>query len=200
MLLCAGCQLSSHPSPVYGWSDRFRAVTPFSAVFENNPNSAALSPDGISNYWLRTNPTLIAGVNSRNAIELTNPTGLVPGSAEVYYWNPNYSTSRVHDWNVTLEKEIMRETVARVSWVGNHATTQDMYVDYNAATPGYIWYASQRKALPTGPLAGVLARPFDQTVYGPIQEFGKFGWGWYSGARFELERRYSNGSLFNSST
>ncbi|HEY2933103.1 MAG TPA: carboxypeptidase-like regulatory domain-containing protein [Acidobacteriota bacterium] len=195
-LIRAGYQLSYHPLPVYGWSDRFRANTPFSAVFENNPNSAALSPDGISNYLLRTAPTVIAGRNSRDAIQLANPTGLVAGSAEAYYWNPNYPTSRVHDWNVTLEKQFMRDTVVRASMVGNHARYQDMYVDYNAGMPAYIWYVTQRRPLPTGPLAGVLTRPFDQTVYGPIQEFGKFGWGNYSGARLELERRYSKGVGF----
>jgi hypothetical protein len=192
----AGYQLSYHPLPVYGWNDRFRANSPFSAVFESNPNSSALSPDGISNYLLRTVPTVIAGRNTSQLIQLENPTGLVPGSPTAAYWNPDYPTSRVHDWNLTFEKEVAHQTVVRASWVGNHAAYQDMYLDYNEPTPAYIWYVTERRPLPTGTLSGVARRPFDREVYGTLQEFTKIGWGNYSGVRFELERRYSKGLGF----
>jgi hypothetical protein len=193
VVLRGGYQLSYHPLPVYGWNDRFRSNTPFSSVFESNPNSAALSPDGIPNYLLRTVPTVIAGRNTSNIIQLENPTGLVPGSASAAYWTSNYPTSRVHDWNVTVEKEVMAQTVVRASWVGNHSAYQDMYLDYNEPVPSYIWFQSRRQPLPTGTFAGTATRPFDQTVYGTLQEFNKSGWGNYSGLRFELERRYSKG-------
>jgi len=195
-LLRAGYQLSYHPLPVYGWSDRFRANTPFSSVFESNPNNSALSPDGLPNYLLRSVPTVIAGKNTSNIIQLENPTGLVPGSATAAYWSSDYPTSRVHDWNVTLEKELMRDTVARASWVGNHSSYQDMYRDYNEPVPAYYWYVTQHAPMPTGILSGVATRPFDQQVYGTLQDFGKFGYGNYSGLRLELERRYSKGIAF----
>jgi Carboxypeptidase regulatory-like domain len=196
MVLRGGYQLSYHPLPVYGWNDVFRQNTPFSAVFDNNPNSAALSPDGIGNYLLRSMPTIIAGRNSSDAITLDNPTGLVPGSATARYWNPHYPTSRVHDWNFTMEKEVTRDMVARASLVGNHAAYQDHFLDYNEPTPAYIWYVTQRRPLPTGTFAGVATRPYDQQVFGTLQEFRKIGWGNYSGLRLEFERRYSKGVGF----
>ncbi len=194
-LLRGGYQLSYHPLPIYGWNDRFRGNTPFSAVFQNNPNSAALSPDGISGYLMRSVPTIIAGRNSANAITLENP-GLSLGDAITAYWNPHYPTSRVHDWNITLEKEVRTNMVARVGWVGNHQSYQDQYLNYNESTPAYIWYVTERRTLPTGPTSGVARRPFDNQVYGTLQEFTKIGWGNYSGMRLELERRYSKGLGF----
>ncbi|HTM50951.1 MAG TPA: hypothetical protein VL285_19780, partial [Bryobacteraceae bacterium] len=195
-LIRGGYQLSYHPLPVYGWNDRFRANTPFSSVFESNPNSSALSPDGIPNYLLRAAPPVIAGKNSSTIIQLQNPTGLVPGSATAAFWSPDYPTSRVHDWNLTLEKELMQDMVIRASWVGNHSSYQDMYLDFNESVPAYNWYLTQRTSLPTGTFADVARRPFDQQVYGTLQNFGKFGWGNYSGVRLELERRYNKGLAY----
>ncbi len=197
VVIRGGYQISYHPLPIYGWNDNFRQNTPFSSNFANDPNQAALSPDGVSNYLLRTVPALIAGRNTSNAITLDNPTGLVAGSSYTSFWNPvSYPTSRVHDWNVTFEKEVMANTVARASWVGNHASKQDQYVNFNDGVPSYIWYVTRRQPLPTGPLAGVATRAFDQTVYGNLQEFSKTGWGNYSGVRLEIERRYSKGVAF----
>ena len=64
--------------------------------------------------------------------------GITPGteSFQNAYFNPDQPTSRVHDWNLTLEKEIMRDTVLRVGYVGNHATNQDSYDDWNQHDAG----------------------------------------------------------------
>jgi len=41
------------------------------------------------------------------------------------YFAPNQPTPVVQDWNFTLEKEIMRNTVARLGYVGNHGANQE---------------------------------------------------------------------------
>ena len=51
----------------------FAGMAPFRARLQYNPNSAAQSPDGIVNYLLRSVPTVVAGVNSANVIDLNNP-------------------------------------------------------------------------------------------------------------------------------
>jgi hypothetical protein len=196
IVIRGGYQLSYHPLPIYGWNDIFRQNTPFSAVFQNNPNSATLSPDGIGNYLLRSVPTVIAGKSSANAITLENP-GLALGDATTRFWDPHYPTSRVHDWNVTFEKQITHAMVTRASWVGNHSSKQDMYQDFNEPVPSYIWYTSRRQPLPTGPLANVATRPYDNTVLGTLQEFQKIGYGNYSGVKLEVEHRYEKGVAFN---
>jgi hypothetical protein len=195
VVIRGGYQLSYHPLPIYGWNDIFRQNTPFSAVFQNNPNAATLSPDGIGNYLLRSTQTLVAGRNSANAITLDNP-GLALGDATARFWDSHYPTSRVHDWNITFEKQVTHDMVVRASWVGNHSANQDMYLDFNEPVPSYVWYASRRQPLPTGALANVVTRPFDNTVLGTLQEFKKIGYGNYSGVKLEFERRYSKGAAF----
>ena len=100
------------------------------------------------------------------------------------------------DWNVTVEKEVMANTVLRVGYVGNHSGRQMQTYSYNDSTPEYIWYVTQGVPLPSGVNAGVATRPYDNTTYGPIVEYRKSGFSNYSGAQFQLERRYSKGLAF----
>jgi hypothetical protein len=50
--------------------------------------------------------------------------------------------------------------------------------------------------LPTGEFSGVARRPYDQTVYGALQEYMKNAWGNFNGMTFEAERRFSHGYAF----
>lgn len=190
-----GYSLTYFPMPYWSWNDEFIKNIPFTASYTRSFTDAAQSPDGIANYALRSVPSVIAGGNSSNAVSLTDPRGLTRGGSSftVAYWNPNQPTSRVHDWNVTLEKEILTDTVARVAYVGNHLAYQDMVDNYNDGPNSYIWYATRKEPLPTGEYASSLVRPYDQTVYGRVEEFRKDGWGNYGGMQFELERRYRKG-------
>jgi hypothetical protein len=190
-----GYGLTYFPMPVWSWNDEFIRNIPFTATYTRSFTDAAQSPDGIGNYALRSVPSVIAGSNSANAISLTDPRGLTRGGGAftVAYWNPDQPTSRVHDWNLTVEKEVMPDTVLRVAYVGNHLSNQDMVDNYNDGPNSYIWYATQKQPLPTGEYANSLVRPYDQTVLGRVEEFRKDGWGNYNGMQFELDRRYAKG-------
>ena len=56
---------------------------------------------------------------------------------------------------MTLEKEVMSDTVLRVSYLGNHTDNILQVQHYNDSTPGYIWYATQKTPLPMGAFASV---------------------------------------------
>ena len=63
--------------PIYAYPEQLRAITcetraivPTTATFSNNPNSAQQSPDGLPNYLLRSVPTVVAGVNSKDVLDL----------------------------------------------------------------------------------------------------------------------------------
>ncbi|MFB3827958.1 MAG: TonB-dependent receptor [Bryobacteraceae bacterium] len=190
-----GYALTYFPMPLWSWNDEFIKNIPFTATFTNSSTDAAQSPDGLANYALRSVPSIIAGANSQNALTVDTPRGLTRGGSSftVAYWDPHQPTSRVHDWNLTLEKEVMADTLARVAYVGNHLAYQDMVDNYNDGPNSYIWYTTRKQPLPTGDYANALVRPYDQTVYGRIEEFRKDGWGNYGGMQFELEKRYSKG-------
>ena len=73
----AGYALSYYPDPYFAWNDKNLGSAPFSAQFDNQIySSSAFSPDGKPRYGMRSVPTLVAGLNSRNAIDLTNPISL----------------------------------------------------------------------------------------------------------------------------
>jgi hypothetical protein len=95
-----------------------------------------------------------------------------------------------------VEKDVWTNMVARVRYVGNHGSYLDQYYQYNNSTPDYIWYATTRQPLPTGPFANVARRPYDQMFWGNVLEYKKTGWSNYNGMEFEIERRYSNGLGF----
>ncbi len=200
-IIRGGHALNYNLVPIYGWNDRMRANTPFAAFYQNYQlTDGAQSPagDGINNWGLINAPTIVAGKNSANAVTFDKPMGITPGteSFQNAYFNPNQPTSRVHDWNLTLEKEIMRDTVLRGAYVGNHATHQESYDDTNQSMPDYVW-VSTKKVLPlSGSLRNYGARPISQGPYGNLQEWRKDGWGWSNGVQAELERRFSKGVGF----
>jgi hypothetical protein len=192
-----GYSISYFNEGIYAWMDQSAAATPFTVFFQNySLTSAAESPDGIGAYGMRSVPTIIAGVNSKDAVSLDKPLPLTPGQTSNYYFNPDQPTPRVHDWNLTLEKEVMRETVFRGGYVGNHGGHQMQVYSYNDATPSYIWYSTRREPLPTGRFSGVATRPYDNTTYGPVVEYRKSGWSNFQGIQLQLERRYSQGVGF----
>jgi hypothetical protein len=203
-VLRGGYATTFFPLLIHGWADRMRIDSPFTGTYQNYlQTSSAFSPDGLPNYGLVNTPTLIAGLNSANALSLNNVAGIAIGdqSFQEAYFNPNQPTSRVYEWNLTAEKEVMANTILRVAYVGNHAAYQDSYNNLNAQTPGYVWYMTNHTQYPTGPLAAAVTRPLNVTPngvlpYGDIQEYTKDGWGNANGAQIEFERRYAKGYGF----
>ena len=187
--------------PIYGWNDRMRMNTPFFATYRNyHLTDGTQSPlgDGIGNWGLIGVPTIVAGKNSANAVSFDKPMGITPGteSFQNAYFNPDQPTSRVHDWNLTLEKEIMQNTVLRASYVGNKSARQDSYDDWNQQMSDYVWTVTRKTTYPTGDAANVATRPISAGPYGNLQEWRKDGWGWANGIKAELQRRYSRGYGF----
>ena len=90
----------------------------------------------------------------------------------------------------------MRDTVLRVAYVGNNATYQDSYDDWNQPMPNYVWMVTQKTTYPTGTAANTATRPISAGPYGNLQEWRKDGWGWANGITAELQRRYSKGVGF----
>lgn len=191
-----GYRICYFPIPLRPWTARMRSNAPLTARFRTSLTDPALSPDGIGNYGMRSVPTVIAGQNSRDVVRLDNPAGLTRGSVNASYFARHQPDPRVQDWNLTLEKEIMPNTVFRAGYVGNHGSHLEQFYRYNEQTPEYIWYVTTGERLPTGEYSGVARRYFDKVVYGTIEEYRKTGWSNYHGAQLEIERRYSNGLAF----
>jgi hypothetical protein len=196
MVVRGGYRISHFTIPLRAWTAQQRSNAPFYARLTNQQDQAELAPDGIPNYSMRSVPTVIGGVNSKDAISLSDASSVVRGSPFQAYFAQDQPNSRVHDWNFTLEKEVMSNTVLRASYVGNYTDNLEQFYSFNDAEPDYIWYATKREPLPTGEYASVVRRFYDQTVYGTIQEYRKTGWSNFNGITLEAERRYSGGYGF----
>jgi hypothetical protein len=196
IVLRGGYRVSHFTIPLRAWSASQRSNAPYYARLTSSKDSSAVSPDGIVNYSMRSTPAIIAGVNSKNAIDLTNVTSLVRGNVSQYFFAPTIPSTRVRDWNFTLEKEVAANTVLRASYVGNYTDNLEQNYSFNDATPEYVWYATTGLPLPTGEYSGVARRFYDQTVYGSLQEYRMAGWSNFSGISLEAERRYSAGYGF----
>jgi hypothetical protein len=103
---------------------------------------------------------------------------------------------RAHEWNLTLEREVMKATVVRAGYVGTHGSRLDQYFNFNDPPGNYVWFASTGLPLPTGEYSNVARRPFENTAFGAINEYRKAGWSNANSFRLEAERRYSGGYGF----
>lgn len=174
---------------------QFSSAAPFKAGFSNNPNSAAQSPDGISNYLLRNAPTYIAGLNSANAVNISNPTALGIGQGVVAL-APNLPSSKVHEWNLEIEKELGRSVILRVKYDGKHGSDLDQLNEINPQAPDYVWYTNTQSPTPIGSYSSVARRSFDNQAYTSIRMLSKTGMSNSEMGAIEMEKRFSGGLQF----
>jgi hypothetical protein len=191
-----GYSIFAYPESLRLLQGNTYSTLPTRGSVQFDPNNAALSPDGLPNYLLRSVPTVIAGVNSSNVLPVDKPVGITRGSAAVNYADPNQPTARAHEWSLLVEREIIYNTVVKTGFVGTHGSRLAQYYSYNNNAPAYVWYTQQGVPFPTGEFANVARRPFDQTVYGTVQAFQKTGWSNNTSFQVEVEHRYSKGYAF----
>ena len=191
-----GFSIFAYPEQIRAWTGEGYASIPQQVSARVDPNSSALSPDGLPNYLLRSAPTVIAGLNSANILTANNIVGVTPGSGPIFYLDPHQPTSRAMEWNAIFEKEIWSNTVVKAGFAGTHGYRLLQYYQYNSAPDAYWWYTQTGTQLPTGYYSGVARRPFDNTVYGDINEITHSGWSNDTSAQVEVQHRFSRGFAF----
>lgn len=195
-VLRGGYSIFAYPESLRLFSGNTQNTAPGQGNVSNNLNAAEQSPDGLPNYLLRSVPTIIAGVNSQNALDATKVTGITRGSGSMYYLDPSQPTARAHQWNLLLEKEVFENTVVKAGYIGTHGSRLSMWYNYNDQASAYIWYTTTRQPFPTGEFAAVARRPFDKEVFSIVQRYQKTGWSNFNGIQLEMEHRYSKGFAY----
>ncbi|MGH9674841.1 MAG: carboxypeptidase regulatory-like domain-containing protein, partial [Bryobacteraceae bacterium] len=191
-----GYALYGFPIPLRTFNARMRSNAPTNARFTQSLSDAAQSPDSLRNYGLRSVPRIIAGVNSRDVLDITQPGGVTRGSFRTSYFEPDQPTTRAHEWNLMLEREFIHNVVARAAYVGTHGSRLDQYYTFNDTPADYVWFLNTGLPLPSGVFSGVARRSFPTEPYGAIESYRKMGWSNYNGVQFEIERRFSGGYGF----
>jgi hypothetical protein len=92
-VLRAGYSIFAYPESLRLLQGNTYSTLPTRGSVQFDPNNAALSPDGLPNYLLRSVPTVIAGVNSANVLPVDKPVGITRGSGSLYYMDPNQPTA-----------------------------------------------------------------------------------------------------------
>ena len=193
-VLRGGYRISYYPETTGNIYSAISNPQILSGTFQYSVTNTAQSPDGLPNYGLRSVPQYVAGVNTPSSIIDINDTRLITrGSFSGTRIDPNLVDPMVHDWNLTLEKEVMHNTVLRLGYVGNRTINQSGLVSSNSSTPSYIWYATTKQPVPTGEFASVATRPYDQQVYGNLDTLSAIGFSRYNGVQMSIERRFSQG-------
>ncbi len=179
--------------PVRTFHQAMRMSPPYFADFQYSTTAAAYSPDGKANYGMRSVPTIIAGVNSQNVIDVNSPVPVAPGTFKTAYYDPHQPTSTAQEWNLTLETELHQDTLVRIGYVGTHGYNLEQFNLYNQSPNAYVWYVTTGLPLPTGQYASSATRSFDQTTYGQIEEYRKSAWSNFNSLQLEVRRRFSKG-------
>jgi hypothetical protein len=180
------------PIPARTFSE-LRLNPPMQGTYRLSWNDPAYTVDGLPNAMLRFAPDVITGVNSANAIRIAPPS---PG-VQMTALNPDLPTARAHEFNFTVEHEIIKDTVVRAGFVLTAGRNLDMMELFNRnPVSNYVWYATTGVALPTGTFANTARRVYDQTTIGDIRVYSKFGYSNFTGVQLEAERRFSQGMAF----
>ena len=113
-VLRGGYRISTYPQPSTNWLPSQNGTQLTNGSFPYSVTNTTLSPDGLPNYGLRSVPQYVAGLNTPSSIININETRLLTrGSFDAVRLNPGLRDPKVHDWNLTFEKEIMQATVVR---------------------------------------------------------------------------------------
>lgn len=196
LVVRGGYSIFQFEQPLRFYSGYGSLSLPQLGMLNVSPDSAETSPDGLSNYLLRSTPTIIAGQNSSNIINPNDATGIAAGTGSVYFMDPHHPSPRAQEWNVTFEKEILANTAFSFGSVGTHGSNLGTYNSFNDPTPPYIWHKTTGLPLPTGANANVATNPYDNQVYGQMQEYQNIGWSNTQNFKVELEHRYSKGYAY----
>jgi len=174
---------------------QFSGQLPFRATITRDFNAAARTEDGLNNFLVRNVPTIVAGANSANAVNLNQPNPVGRGQ-QVTGIDPNFPNLKIHEWNLTVEKQLTNTTVFRLRYNGKHGVNSDQIFDINPQQTDWNWYSTRLAPLPTGTFSAVARRPYDQNAYTGVRFLTKTGYINTESFAVEMERRFRKGLGF----
>ena len=171
------------------------AAYPLVAGYSQSYTSAAQSPDGLPNSLLRNPQRIVAGQNSANVVDTTSINALFPGIG-VKTLDPNYPPARVKQANMTIEQPVWGGGVVRATYNFTHGDNLDQDYQYNAAPSTYVWQTTTGLPLPTGTLASVATRPYDNKTWGTNTLSTKTGFSNNSALQLNYQKPFKNGYAY----
>lgn len=186
----AGYGMFYWPMPLSQILQASRTNPPLNLDFHNGftdlngavPNWNLLNPPGPGNYL----PNATVDVN-----------GIVPltkTSKNIFVFDPhNWADDRMQQWTITVEREIMKNTALRLSYIGNHGSNLEQRIAFNSAEAA-LNYENRTglAALPGG--AGADSRRPNPNWNGTVESH--VGFSNAQSFQAEVQRRFSSGLGF----
>jgi hypothetical protein len=185
-----------YPVPIRNSVRYLTALYPFVAAYSQNFNSAQQSPDGLPNFLLRSPVAVVAGQNSRNVVDTSSINALLPGIAMSTSLDSDYPPARVDNFSFTIEQPFRDSSVFRATYVYTRGDNLDQNFQYNEAPSPYVWITRTGTTPPTGALASVATRPYDNRTWGGNVVSTKFGWSNNSALQLNYQRNFRKGFAY----
>jgi len=183
------------PAPPRNFYGAMNSQVPYDYSFAQDFTNASQT-DGLANYILRSQQTVIAGQNSTNVINYDTNAVFSPGSFTMTVLDPHYPLSYVNEWNVTLEKELKGRSALSIAYVANHGSNLEQYWYINTKPSNYVWYVTTGQPLPSGYYSNTATRPYDKTTYGEIQIQRKTGFSNSNALQINYQRLFNKGLAY----
>ncbi len=116
---------------------------------------------------------------------LASPASFNPATANVLYMPRQLPTPYVQSWHLSIQRELAKNLVLEMGYIGNHSVALPLMADYNQATP---------QPTATSTLSLAARRPI--STFGPISWYNPAGFSSYNGLQVKLDRRFDNGLQF----
>ena len=113
-----------------------------------------------------------------------SPANFIPVNANIAYIPKDTRWPYIQTWFLSVQREIMKDTVVEVAYTGNHGSRLPIIADYNQALPNA-----------PGQTLGIQARRPDPS-FGAITWVDPAGIQTYNGLSVRFEHRFSHGLYF----
>jgi Carboxypeptidase regulatory-like domain len=187
------------------WQQSF-AGFPYVQNYAQNYNSAAQSPDGMSNYLVRNPQNVVMGVNSQSVVNTSTTNAIVPGfsGSTLLALSPNYPPDVAQETSFTIEQPLRGNSALRVSWVWTHGSDLDQTYQVNQAVSPFVWEMSSGTPVPTGgastigtnQYAATALGPYNNTTYGGMSYYGKTGYSNDNALQVNYQRLFHHGIAY----
>ena len=181
------------PIPARTFSE-LRLNPPMQGSYRLSWNDAAYTVDGLPNALLRYAPDVITGVNSANAIRIAPPS---PG-IQMTALNPDLPTARAHQYNFTIEHEVIKDTVVRAGFIGTSGPQSGNDGAVQSQPSQQLCLVCHHRTCRCPPARSPIppAARTTRPSIGDIRVYSKFGYSNFTGVQLEAERRFSKGMAF----
>ncbi|MBV6430471.1 MAG: hypothetical protein IANPNBLG_00584 [Bryobacteraceae bacterium] len=148
--------------------------------------------DGTSSFAVRTAP-LPSYYVGQARVDINGVIIIPPSAQSAIPWDfTNWNDSRAKEWNVSIERELMKDTSVRVSYIGDRGSNLEQRVGLNNREAQYN-YVTRTRLAPPGNLD--LTRVNSNWNWGN-GVVAKVGYSNTHSAQVQFQRRYSNGLAF----